>query len=704
MKLQYTLKNLDCANCALKIENHFKHIPGYEDTTVNFSTSTLHINSIDLEFLRNEIGKIESQVEIFPLPETQTGSHPLSLKQVVFNRQIIFISISTILLAVLLVFGDFFHGISSGYGDYVIALVAFFLCGWTVLVKAGKTIYHHQWFDENVLMSIASIGALAIHALEEAVGVMIFYQIGEVLQSMAVNRSRRSISKLLEIRPDYANLKTTEGVRKVSPMSVNTGDVIIVKAGEKIPLDSVIVDGRSQINAAVLTGESVPKRVEVFDTVLAGEINLTGILTLRVLKPFSESSVSKILDLVENAAEKKTRIENFVTTFARYYTPLVVAFSGLLAVIPPLLIPGQSFSTWIYRALVLLVISCPCALIISIPLGYFGGIGGASRRGILIKGSNFIDALANIGSVVFDKTGTLTKGNFKVHKVIVKNHRSEQDLLKYAALAEAHSNHPIAKSIVSAFTSHNGPINEALITEHQEIPGQGVIATVNGYRILAGNNILMEQESVSHEVSDEGGTVVYVAINNIFCGYIVIRDELKEDSKDAISQLYEMGINDISILTGDNYKAAQMVADQLQISKIYAELLPEHKVEVFENLSQSKNHKGTIAFIGDGINDSPVLARADVGIAMGALGSEAAIETADVVLMTDHPSKVAEAISVGRRTRTIVIQNIIMSLGIKLVFVTFGSFGLASMWEAIFADIGVAILAVLNSSRALKVE
>lgn len=704
MRNQYSLKNLDCANCAMVIENHFRNISGLEDTSVNFSTTTLHISSGDINFIRKEIAKVEPQIEIMPVSETE-GEVPIAFSRNLFSihyRQITMIALSTLFLVFLLLFENQLHKYFFNNGDLLVAIIAFVICGWGVLVKAAKTVVHRQWLDENVLMSIASIGALAIHAFEEAVGVMIFYQLGELLQNMAVNRSRTSIHRLMEIRPDFANLKIESGIKKVPPSSVKVDDIIIVKAGEKIPLDSTIIDGVSEVNTAVLTGESLPKSVKIDDTVLAGEINLTGILTLKVSKIFSESSVSKILNLVENASEKKTKTENFVTVFARYYTPAVVFLSLLISVVPPLVIPDQTFANWIYRALVLLVISCPCALIISIPLGYFGGIGGASKRGILIKGTNYIDALANIGSVIFDKTGTLTSGSFTIRKVIATNKYSEPEILRFAALAESHSNHPIAKSIITAFSDRYGIPDQSLITVHQEISGYGVKAMIDGHTILAGNDALMKRENITHSYCQHNETVIYIAIDSVLSGYIIIGDQIKDDSINAIKKLHKMGIGDIAILTGDNQNAASLVGNCLEINKIYAALLPEHKVEVFEEIEKNKNHKGLIAFVGDGINDAPVIARADVGIAMGALGSDAAIETADVVLMTDHPSKVAEAISIGRKTRLIVTQNIIMALGIKIAFVILGCFGLASMWEAVFADMGVAILAVLNSSRALN--
>jgi Cd2+/Zn2+-exporting ATPase len=552
-------------------------------------------------------------------------------------------------------------------------------------------------------MTIATLGAFAVHALEEAVGVMIFYQVGEFLQNLAVNRSRKSIRALLEIRPEYANLKEGNTIKRVSPEIVNPGDLLVVKPGEKIPLDGVVLEGSSNINTSVLTGESVPKHVIIDDQVLSGEINMSGMLIIKVTKPFSESSVVKILDLVENAATKKTRTEQLMTRFARYYTPAVVLFALLLAFIPPLFFEGQNLSTWIYRALVLLVISCPCALIVSIPLGYFGGIGGASRRGILIKGSNYIDVLSSVKSVVFDKTGTLTKGVFKVINTVPAAGFSESELLQFAALAESHSNHHIARSIHEAYIESGSSLDISQIQEQQEISGQGIIAKIEGKTIIAGNDLLLHKNDIPHQLCNIEGTVVHVAVNQKYAGYITVGDQIKDEAHRAIDALRKENIQDIIMLTGDNDHAARKVADELRLDGYFAGLLPEQKVTRFEQIVKEKSHRGTVAFVGDGINDSPVIARADIGIAMGALGSEAAIETADVVIMTDHPLQVAEAIRIGRRTRLIVIQNIILALSIKLLFVGLGSMGIATMWEAVFADMGVALLAVLNSVRTLHV-
>ena len=702
MKTRFRLTNLDCANCAVKIEQHLRSLPGLQDSTVNFATMCLTTDTDDLKRLRREIKSIEPDVDIKPWRTAQfTAASGQTLNPL---QNISIISVSILLLTILLLFENRLHEAHLGTLEYVIAGVAYLLSGWNVLKSAFRTIMDRQWFNEHVLMTIATMGAFAIHALEEAVGVMVFYQIGELLQNMAVSKSRTSISALLEIRPDYANLRTGSETKRVSPESVNAGDIIVIRAGEKIPLDGEVIDGTSQINTSVLTGESVPQVVRSGDKVLAGELAMTGMLTVKVTRSFSESSVTKILDLVENAAGKKAKTEQFMTRFSRYYTPAVVILASIIAVVPPLLIPDQSFTVWVYRALVLLVISCPCALIVSIPLGYFGGIGGASRQGILVKGSNFLDALSRIKSVVFDKTGTLTKGVFKVRNIVPSENYDENEVLRCAAIAEYNSNHPIAKSIVQAFTERGGSFDDFRISEHHEISGYGVKSVCGNQTITAGNDALLHMQNIAHPVCETEGSVVHVSNNGNYMGYIYIGDELKEDALLTIKSLRDAGIKDISMLTGDNFKAASEVASKLTLDRFFSSLLPEQKVSQFEKILNEKDHDGLVAFVGDGINDAPVIARADVGIAMGALGSDAAIETADVVLMTDDPSKIVQAVHIGKHTRSIILQNIIMALGIKLIFVGLGSMGLAGMWEAVFADMGVAVLAVLNSSRALNVS
>jgi Zn2+/Cd2+-exporting ATPase len=607
------------------------------------------------------------------------------------------------IVIVLFVFGSLFeetlHNTPYSIGEYLVFMPAYLLSGWTVLTTAGRNILRGQVFDENFLMTIATVGAISIHKLPEAVGVMIFFKIGELFQESAVSKSRRSISSLLEIRPDAANLKTANGIEVVSPERVKVGDTIIVKPGEKVPLDGEVIDGYSQLDTSALTGESVPRTVKVGESILAGMINQTGVLTVKVTKLFGESSIARILDLVENASAKKADTEKFITRFARRYTPIVVISSLLVALIPPLVIPGATHAEWVYRSLVLLVISCPCGLVISIPLGYFGGIGGASKRGILVKGATFLDTLSGVKAIAFDKTGTLTKGVFKVTEIVPYNGFKQDALLRIAAIAEVNSNHPIAKSIVVAY---NRPIDESTVSNYSEISAHGIQATIEGKVILAGNDRLMHREHITHDTCDVEGTIVHLAIDNIYAGYIIIADEIKEDAIQAIRDLKAAGVERIMMLTGDSQAVAKRVAKTLGVDTFAAELLPEDKVAEIEKLLGEFHKKGKVAFVGDGINDAPVIARADVGIAMGGLGSDAAIETADVVLMTDHPSKVAEAIKVGKKTHSIVMQNIIFALTIKAIFIVLGLIGLATMWEAVFADVGVALVAIFNATRVLK--
>ncbi|MGE5677018.1 MAG: heavy metal translocating P-type ATPase, partial [Pseudomonadota bacterium] len=530
--------------------------------------------------------------------------------------------------------------------------------------------------------------------------VMLFYQIGEFFQDIAVNRSRKSIAALMDIRPDFANIKVGADTKRVSPEDVNIGDLIVVSPGEKVPLDGRIVEGRSMVDTSALTGESVPREVEPGEDILGGFINKNGVLTVEVTKEFGESTVSRILDLVQNASSKKAPTENFITKFARYYTPAVVFIALGLAILPPLLVPGAAFSDWLYRALVFLVVSCPCALVVSIPLGFFGGIGGASRNGVLIKGSNYLEALNNVDTVVFDKTGTLTKGVFKVTDIKPVN-IGKEELLELAAYAESYSNHPIAMSVMKAY---NKEINKSEIDNYDEISGYGIKAKVKGREILAGNAKLMNSENIAYENPDTVGTVVHVAINGEYTGYIVISDEVKEDSERAIRELKKAGVRKTVMLTGDIKSVGQRIGEKLGLDEVHAELLPDQKVEKLEAIEKQKPAKGKLVFVGDGINDAPVLARADIGIAMGGLGSDAAIEAADVVIMTDEPSKIVSAIKIARRTRAIVWQNIIFAMGIKLIVLALGAGGIATIWEAVFADVGVTVIAVLNAMRVMNVE
>ncbi|HID07984.1 MAG TPA: cadmium-translocating P-type ATPase [Armatimonadetes bacterium] len=615
------------------------------------------------------------------------------------NREIALIISAMILFALGLIFKATLHKTPYSVAEYIVFFTAYLFSGWGVLSNAVRNVLHGRVFDENSLMTIATLGAIIIHELPEAVGVMLFFKVGEFFQNLAVSRSRRSIKSLLEIRPDYANLKTDSEIKTVSPEEVSIGDTIIVKPGEKIPLDGVVIAGSSQVDTSALTGESVPRMVREGDIVLAGMINQMGTLSIEVTKRFGESSIAKILDLVENASSKKAETEKFITKFARYYTPLVVSGAAMVAFLPPLLIQDAKLLEWVYRALVLLVISCPCALVISIPLGYFGGVGGASRRGILVKGSNFLDALAILKTVVFDKTGTLTKGVFKVTEIVPKNGFTESELLRIAAEAESQSNHPIAQSILEAYGE---PIGHTIVEDYKEIAGHGIQAKVRNRIVLVGNDRLLHLKNIEHDVCDVDGTVVHVAVDSIYAGYIIISDELKEDALQAIEALRALGVKRIAMLTGDNEAVARNVAQKLGLDSYYAELLPEEKVAVIERMLGESQKDGKVAFVGDGINDAPVIARADVGVAMGGLGSDAAIEVADVVIMTDAPSKVAEAIKVSRKTRRIVWENIALALVVKGIFIVLGIVGFATMWQAVFADVGVALIAVFNAARVLR--
>ena len=577
-------------------------------------------------------------------------------------------------------------------------IVAYVILGWDVVWQAVKNITRGQVFDEHFLMSVSTIGAFAIGEYPEAVAVMLFYQVGEFFQSLAVKRSRKSISDLMDICPDSATVKRNGVLQVVSPESVAVGEIIVVKPGEKIPLDGIVVDGESMLDTKALTGESVPRSIRKGDEALSGCINQSGLLTLKVTKSFGESTVSKIIDLVENASARKAPTENFITTFARYYTPVVVGMAAVLAIIPPLVL-GGGWSEWLRRGFVFLIVSCPCALVISIPLTFFGGIGAASKRGVLVKGSNYLEALNKVSVVVFDKTGTLTKGVFEVANIIPAAGYQKEQVLEYAAQAESYSNHPIAKSILATYGK---PIDQKQFSGFEEISGHGISVMVQGKKVLAGNSKLMESEKIAYAACDAAGTKFYVAADGSYVGCILIADEVKPDSKCAIAELKKIGVEKTVMLTGDDERIGKSVADELGLDAYYAQLLPDQKVEKLEMLDKQKRQGSKLAFVGDGINDAPVLARADVGIAMGGLGSDAAIEAADVVLMTDEPSKLVEAIDVAKATKRIVMQNIVIALGIKSVFLVLGALGMAGMWEAVFGDVGVTIIAVLNAMRILK--
>lgn len=701
LRRKFILEGLDCANCASKIEEKVATLSGIQLANVNFPTKTLTIEieeDLEVKNIRdmieriNEIVKIhEPDVEVIELPKK--GSHKINEVEEEGKDELVRLVLGAFLFVLALVF-DFPKSL-----ELMIYLTSYIIVGGEVVLRAGRNILRGQVFDENFLMAIATIGAFLIGEYPEGVAVMLFYQVGEIFQDMAVNNSRKSIRALMDIRPDFANLKIGDKIRKVSPEEVAIGDIIIVKPGEKVPLDGVVIEGTSMVDSSALTGESVPTKVEAGDIILSGVININAVLTIKIEKEFADSTVSRILDLVQNAGSKKAPTEKFITKFARVYTPVVVFLAIALAIFPPLFIEGATFSQWIYRALSFLVVSCPCALVVSVPLGFFGGIGGASKNGILVKGGNYLEALNNVELVVFDKTGTLTKGVFQVTEIKTEDNVDKEQLLSYAAYAEAFSNHPIATSILKAYGKE---INKSTIENYEEIHGHGVKVIVEGKEILAGNHRLMDKENISFKKVDSIGTVVHIALNKSYLGYIVISDEIKKDSAKAIKALKAMGVKKIVMLTGDNSSVAAKIGEELGLDQVYAELLPDQKVEKLEQLEKEKTAKGKLVFVGDGINDAPVLARADIGIAMGGVGSDAAIEASDLVIMTDEPSKIAEGIKIARNTRKIVMENIWFSLVVKALILVLVAMGLGTMWEAVFGDVGVTVIAVLNSMRAMN--
>lgn len=827
---KFILQGLDCASCAAKIETAVQRETGLSEAAINFSTRSMFIPPEFAPQVQQIIDRIEPGVKLvaagagagaatgaatgvtsaaatmvatgagFGVPGgSAEDGHRFSADHghtysndhghehgALDRRRLIEIGVAAVLFVVGLIFYEPLRGTTYGIGEYLVFFPAYWLVGRGVIGAAVRNARRGQFFDENSLMTIATIGAILIRELPEAVGVMLFYAVGEAFQDYAVDRSRRSIAALMDIRPDYANVRRDGQTRRVHPEEVAVGEEIVVRPGERIPLDGDVVEGSSSVDTSALTGESLPRHVEAGAAVLAGMVNTSGLLVIRVTKPFGESSVAKILELVEHAGARKARTERFMTRFSRYYTPAVVLAAIGVAFVPPLFIDGAQLSEWVYRALVLLVISCPCALVLSIPVGYFGGIGGASRQGILVKGANFLDALARLDTVVMDKTGTLTQGVFKVRSVSAYNGFTDDEVLRYAAYAESFSQHPIAASIVNAYAGRVGGaggvnaadrfgaadrgrvgeiersgvdgnsdgngngngwcqpsaasivgprdvrsasggvgdtdacrgdghenaqvevaasnlIDGSRVQDYKEIAGHGVIARIDGKTVVAGNDRILHRESVPHDRCDAQGTVVNVAVDGRLAGQVIVADEIKEDAAEAIRLLKELGVSKTVMLTGDHKDVAQQVAAVLGIDEAYSELLPEEKVQVLERIAGDRaNRGGTIAFVGDGINDAPVLTRADVGIAMGGLGQDAAIEAADVVIMDDRPSKIARAIAIARRTRRIVLQNIVFALSVKAAVIVLGTIGMASMWGAVFADVGVSLLAVLNSMRALR--
>ncbi|KEI51446.1 heavy metal translocating P-type ATPase [Enterococcus faecium] len=688
----YRLEGLDCANCAMKIEKGVQKINGVKEATVNFTSGKLtidaeedHLATIEQE-TKKVVKELEPDVKVTEIDKKKVSEHGNEKERNTLFR--ILFSLAGIALLLLFDFNEPIRLI--GY------LLIYLLIGYDVVKKAVMNIVKGKIFDENFLMSFATIGAMLIGEYPEAVAVMLFYQIGEYFQGLAVSHSRKSIRELMAIRPETAHVQTAEGLMTVNPEDVLIGQFVLVKPGERVPLDGTIIEGESLVDTSALTGESVPKSVYVGETVLSGFINKNKPFLVQVEKSYENSTISKLLELVENASSKKAPAENFITKFARYYTPVVVGLAVLLAVLPPLVVSGAAFSEWIYRALTFLVISCPCALVISVPLSFFGGIGGASKIGVLVKGSNYLELLAQTETVVFDKTGTLTKGDFSI-QTIDPTGIDPKKFMQYVASAEQFSTHPIAQSVLEGYA---GPL---LPTANiQEFAGEGILAEVDGKQVLVGNHKLMERFEISFPSNQEIGTLLYLAIDQSYSGYLVIADTLKEDAVDALVQLKQAGVKNIVMLTGDSKKIADHIGKQVGVDKIHSELLPEDKVQRLEEILQSNNKK--TAFVGDGINDAPVLARADVGIAMGGLGSDAAIEAADVVIMNDQPSKIAEAIHLAKKTLKIVKQNIVFAIGIKILVLSLGAFGFASMGDAVFADVGVTVLAVLNAMRSLHVK
>ncbi|MCI7029658.1 heavy metal translocating P-type ATPase [Clostridium sp.] len=692
-ELQLTLEGLNCANCARKIEEKVGKMEGVKESNLNFTTTTLNVKlerKVKEEHAINEIKKIVEALEPHVKVEKKV-SGKTNVQRAKFEVKPTLI-IGTILYLIAVI-GDF-----KGALALILFVASYLLIGGKVVLTAIKNIARGQLFDENFLMTVATIGAFSISEYPEAVAVMLFYEIGETIQGYAVNKSRSSISSLMDIRADYANIIIDGKEKKVSPETVKVEDIILVKPGEKIPLDGIVVEGESFVDTSALTGESVPRKIAVNDEILSGGINTNGVLKVKVTKKFGESTVSRILEMVENAANKKANTEKFITKFAKVYTPIVVALAILIAVVPSIFIKDALFSTWLYRALVFLVVSCPCALVVSVPLGFFAGIGGASKKGVLVKGSNYLELLKDLETVVFDKTGTLTEGVFTVTEINTNNIQKEK-LIEVAAMAESFSNHPIAISIIKEYGKE---IDKKVIEEYEEIAGHGIKAVINNEEILIGNAKLMNQFNISYNEVDSIGTVVYCAINGEFKGSIVISDKIKENAAEALINLKAAGVKKTVMLTGDNKKTAEKVGEKVNIDEVHSELLPLGKVKEVEKLLKASNKNGRLAFVGDGVNDAPVLARADIGIAMGGIGSDAAIEAADVVLMKDDINALVDAINVSKKTNKILWQNIIFALGVKVIIMVLGTFGIANMWTAVFADVGVTIIAIINSTRCFR--
>lgn len=696
--MKYYVQGLDCAQCAARIEKEFHNTEGLQDTRLNFAAGVLHLDAKYEGIAQSIIDQIEPGVRLIPA-EAGGAIEVSHLQNALQNPQVLRMGLALMLLIIGVAGGEVLRRTPFQFGEYVVFISAYLLVGLPVIWRALKNISQGQVFDEYFLMTVATLGAFAIRAMPEAVAVMLFYAVGEYFQDVAVDRSRRSVSALINVRPDRARVWVDDQWVELPPEEVVIGQLILVQPGEKVPLDGVVLEGDSYVDTSALTGESLPRYVQSGDEVMAGVINGNGLLKVQVSRAFAESSVVKILELVENAAERKAPTEQFMTRFAATYTPIVVIGAVLLAVLPPLIVSTASFEEWLYRALVLLVISCPCALVISIPLGYFGGIGGASRQGILIKGANYLDALTEVNTVAFDKTGTLTEGIFQVQDILTQPGQSAAEILHYAALAEMHTNHPIARSIREAYAQE---LDASSVEDYQEIKGHGIEAKIHGKTVLAGNARLLRLKGIRIEEIPHHETIVYIAVDGQYAGAILIADQVKRDARASLQALREMGIESNIMLTGDHYAAAAMAAKELGVDEFYAELLPEDKVAQVEGLKRQLGPGKKLAFVGDGMNDAPVLALSDIGVAMGALGSDAALEAADIVLMDDQPQKMVRALEIAHFTRKIVLENVLLALGVKALVVVLAILGHATMWAAVFADVGVALLAVLNASRPLK--
>ena len=689
---KYTLANLDCPDCALNLEKALHKVPGVRKLSINFATASMLVEADDPELVVSEIARIEPQIR--PVENQKSERTPINLIDVAS------IVASLTLLVLAIVFEPRLHDSSLRFVEYLLFGAAYGLAGWKVVYRAIRALVRGgRIFDENFLMTVATAGAIGIHQLAEAVAVMLFYSVGELLQAYSVTRSRRSIRNLLELQPDTARVIRGGSELEVPASEVRVGDEMMVRPGERLPTDGIVASGSGFVQTSAISGEPTPIRVEPGSEVLAGYISEEGALRIKATHVASDSAAARIIELVENASQAKAKSDRFISRFAQVYTPIVLAVAALVALLPPLIINGAQFETWLYRALVMLVISCPCALVVSIPLSYFSGIGGASSKGILVKGATFFDALARVRTVVFDKTGTLTRGVFEVQDIVTANGESADSIMRYVAHAEANSNHPIAESIRRAYT---GNIDTSRVSNHREYGGFGIVADIDGRRIIAGNDRLLHREEIEHDTCDVPGTAVHVGVDGRYAGYIIIGDDLKPGAENLAEELRDSGIRRTVVLTGDTDESAKRLGRQMRLDESHGDLLPEDKVGHLERIiSEQPAHERT-AFVGDGINDAPVLARADVGIAIGGTATDIAIETADVVLLHDSPSSVVEAIRRAKKTRRIVFQNIFGALGIKLIFLVLGAFGIATMWEAVIGDVGVTLIAVLNAVRALR--